>query len=312
VHPFDYQVEKMNKIFYIDRLSGQTQVEKIYHESLLQLLYGDSKKNHYLRQLLLPVLTRSALMSRFYGYLQKRAASQRKIMPFIQKFDVDSSEFLEPVSSFHSFNDFFIRRLKSTVRPLAVGRSVAVFPADGRYLFYDKLSVHQQLSVKGKLFYLKELLQDEALAKDYANGTLVMGRLCPSDYHRFHFPCDCTLGPTHVINGYLQSVNPLAVKHNLETFSQNERTLCRLQTAAFGQVLDMEIGAFNVGSIQQTYQPEVLQVKGAEKGYFEFGGSAIILLFKENTIRLDQDLLEATAKGLEMRCLMGQRLGQTI
>lgn len=302
----------MNKIFYIDRQSGQKHIEKVYQDQALQLIYGHSKKSYYIRLALLPLLTRYSFLSWLYGKLQKKPASRRKIEPFIQAFDVDPSEFLEPVSTFKSFNEFFIRRLKPEARPLAAGATVAVMPADGRYLFYERLQMHEAIHVKGKQFYLKDLLQDAELAKTYANATLVMARLCPSDYHRFHFPCDCQASATKVINGYLQSVNPLAVRYNLQTFSQNKRTLCRLQTAAFGEVLYMEIGAFNVGSIQQTYQPHEFQAKGAEKGYFEFGGSALILLFQENKIQLDADLLAATAQGLEMRCLLGQRLGEAI
>ena len=302
----------MNKIIYIDRQTGQKQVEKVYQDQALQLMYGDSKNSYYIRKALLPLLTRSSFFSRLYGHLQKKPASRRKIEPFIQAFEVDASEFLDPVSTFRSFNEFFIRRLKVEARPLAVGEDVAVMPADGRYLFYERLQTHQSLHVKGKQFHLEDLLQNAELAKRYMNGTLVMARLCPSDYHRFHFPFDCLPGATQLINGYWQSVNPLAVRHNLQTFSQNKRTLCRLQTSQFEEVLFMEIGAFNVGSIQQTYQPNHFQLKGSEKGYFEFGGSALILLFQENTIQLDTDLLEATAQGLEMRCLLGQRLGQSI
>ena len=134
-------------------------------------------------------------------------------------------------------------------------------------------------------------------------------RLCPSDYHRFHFPCDCVPGQTRLINGWLYSVNPLAIKNNLDIFTQNKRTLCELETNRFGKILYLEIGATNVGSIQQTYEPFEKQPKGAEKGYFEFGGSSLILLFAKGMIQFDQDLLDATEAGLEMRCLMGQQMG---
>ena len=93
-----------------------------------------------------------------------------------------------------------------------------------------------------------------------------------------------------MINGWLYSVNPVAVKKNIQIFTQNKRALCELQTPAFGRVLYMEVGATTVGSIQETYQPGQWQCKGAEKGYFEFGGSALILLFAKNTIQFDEDL----------------------
>lgn len=309
---FDYQLQKMKKIFYIDRQSGQKQVEKVYQDQLLQKLYGDLKKSYWLRLVLLPLITKFSFLSRIYGYLQKKPLSRRKINPFIQAFEIDSQEFLEPISAFQSFNDFFIRRLKKEARPIAEGKEVAVMPADGRYLFYNSLQKDHSLPLKGIIFNLKDLLQDKELAEKYVEGTLILARLCPSDYHRFHFPFDCQAGVTKLINGYLQSVNPLAVRHNLKTFAQNKRTLCKLQSEPFGEVLYMEIGAFNVGSIQQTYQPGQFQTKGEEKGYFEFGGSALILIFQKNKIQLDADLLKATAQGLEIRCLLGQKLGRAI
>ena len=141
---------------------------------------------------------------------------------------------------------------------------------------------------------------------------MVLARLCPTDYHRFHFPCDCLPGQTKLINGWLYSVNPLAVKKNIQILTQNKRTLCLLDTPLFGSVAYMEIGATSVGSIQETYVVDRFQVKGAEKGYFEFGGSALILLFPKNTIQFDSDLLAATEQGLEMRCLLGQSMGRAI
>ena len=104
----------------------------------------------------------------------------------------------------------------------------------------------------------------------------------------------------------------MAVKQNIQIFVQNKRTLCELQTAAFGRVQYMEIGATSVGSIQETYIPYQRQPKGAEKGYFEFGGSALILLFPKNSIEFDQDLLQATKDGFEIRCLLGQSMGKSL
>ena len=85
-----------------------------------------------------------------------------------------------------------------------------------------------------------------------------------------------------------------------------------LDSKTFGKVLYLEIGATSVGSIQETYSPGKFQTKGAEKGYFEFGGSALILLFAKDAIQFDQDLLAATQEGFEIRCLLGQSMGRAI
>jgi phosphatidylserine decarboxylase len=230
-------------------------------------------------------------------------------VPFIRKFEVDPSEFLLPVTAFTSFNDFFVRKLKIEVRPIAPGKDAAVMPADGRYFFYQDICQCDGFVVKGKKFNLAALLKDPVLAAQYEGGSMVIARLCPSDYHRFHFPCDCIPSSTRLINGWYYSVNPIAIRKNLEIFTQNKRTVCELKTDNFGNILYLEIGATSVGSIQETYVPDTFQPKGAEKGYFEFGGSSLILLFTKGSIQFDEDLLQATEAGYEIRCLMGQRMG---
>lgn len=301
----------MTDIVYIDRQTGQKHIEKVYKGKALRLLYDDSWLSRFLRPWLLPSLVKWPWFSHFYGLLQKQPFSVQKIQPFIEKFNVDSSEFLDPVSTYRSFNDFFIRKLKPEARPINPDPHIAIIPADGRYYFYADIAQCPGFIVKGQKFELETLLENSSLAKEFEGGSMVLARLCPSDYHRFHFPCDCLPGPTKVINGWLYSVNPLAVKRNIHILTKNKRTLCELYTPLFGKVLYMEIGATNVGSIRETYYPNQWQPKGGEKGYFEFGGSALVLLFAKNTIQFDQDLLTATEEGFEMRCLLGQSMGKT-
>lgn len=308
----DSDQSKSHHIIYIDRQSGEQHIEKVYKEAALRLFYGESNLNSFLYTWLLPSLVKLPWFSRLYGYLQKIPSSAHQIAPFISEFQVDSSEFLEPVSSYHSFNDFFIRKLKREARPINSNPCNATIPADGRYYFYADIDKCPGFIVKKKKFTLEALLGDHSLAKEFQGGSMVLARLCPSDYHRFHFPCDCLPSPTHLINGWLYSVNPIALKKNIHILTQNKRTLCELRTPLFGKVIYMEIGATNVGSIQETYTPHQWQAKGAEKGYFEFGGSALVLLFAKNTIQFDSDLLEATEKGMEIRCLLGQSMGKSI
>ncbi len=299
----------MKQIIYIDRQTGKQQLEKVYKEKYINFFYGDRWYNHFFHHFILPFFTKWHLFSKFYGYLQKRPSSVKKILPFIEEYEVDSNEFLDPISSYRSFNDFFIRKLKSSARPIDNSHQ-AIIPADGRYYFYENITTCSGFIVKGKKFDIGNLLNNSQLAEEYAGGSMVIARLCPSDYHRFHFPCDCVPGATQLINGPLFSVNPLAVKKNIEILAENKRMICKLSTVHFGEVIYIEIGATNVGSIQETYTPDIPYAKGTEKGYFEFGGSALILLFKKNTIAFCSDLLNATEQGLEMRCLLDQPMGQ--
>ncbi len=292
------------EIDYIERATGEKRVEKVYGHRALALLYGDGFFRALFSSAVLPLLAHVPFFSQFYGYLQKRPSSAKKIAPFIESYGVDQSEFLD--TNFRSFNDFFIRKLKPKSRPIALDPNILAMPADGRYLVYPKF---KQFLVKGKEFSLEDFLQNTADANRYKEGSMAIVRLCPSDYHRFHFPCDGVPSKSRLMNGPLYSVNPIALRKRISILSENKRMITEIETDRFGTLLYIEIGATSVGSIHQTYCPEKKVLKGDEKGYFEFGGSCIVLLFEEGRVRFDQDLVENTGRGLETRANFGQSLG---
>lgn len=303
---------KMKEIVYLDRVSKKMLREKVYGQAYIQALYGDGFSSRILRKFILPCLAGRAFCSKVYGALQKTNFSRRKIRPFLEKFEVDSEEFLEPVSAFQSFNDFFIRKLKPEARPIAPGRDVAILPADARYLVYPNIQKSDGFLVKGQKFSLVDFLQDEGLAQKYALGSMVIARLCPTDYHRFHFPFNCHPSASKKIEGFLHSVNPAALKKKIEIFAENKRELTFLRTKHFGEVLFIEVGATFVGAIHQTFTPEEPYAKGDEKGYFSFGGSSLVLLFEPGAIQFDQDLVDASHERIEIKGLMGQTLGRAL
>lgn len=300
----------MNYPNYIDRQTGEERTEKIYGKPFIDLLYGSSFISQVLSFVLLPLFARWNWLSKLYGALQKSRLSRRKIQPFIEKFHVDASEFLEPISSFQSFNDFFIRKLKPSARPIDSNPRVAILPADGRYLAYEKIDTALSFFVKGKKYSLKTLLQDGNLAEKYAHGSMVMARLAPVDYHRFHFPTDCLPDDPTPIEGKLFSVNPIALQKHVNIPTENKRAITRLKTDQFGEMLFIEVGATYVGTIHQTFTPHQHQQKGVEKGYFSFGGSCLILLFEPGRITLDPDLLGATKRRIEVLGRFGQSMGK--
>ncbi|HSX11731.1 MAG TPA: archaetidylserine decarboxylase [Chlamydiales bacterium] len=289
------------EIEYIDRKSGQKCIEKVYGHKALSLLYGDGCFRRLFSILFLPLLARIPYFSRLYGYLQKQPASAKKIAPFIHAYGIDATEFER--RDFASFNDFFIRKLKPERRPIAAQANVLAMPADGRYLVYPQFD---QFAVKGQRFSLTAFLQGAAGA--FQEGAMAIVRLCPTDYHRFHFPCDGVAGPAKLINGPLFSVNPMALRKRIAILSENKRMVTEIETERFGTILYVEIGATSVGSIHQTYTPGVVK-KGEEKGYFEFGGSCIVLLFEKGRIVFDADLVANSKKGLETRANFGESLG---
>ena len=208
----------MEPIYYINRLTGQRCEEKVFWSGALGLLYGEGMRSRLLGGPLKQLLARCPLISQFCGYWQRRQKTAKAIKPFIESYGIDPAEFAQSIESYQSFNDFFIRKLKPEARPIAAGENTAVIPADGRFYFFQDIGYDTSFTIKGQQFDLKKFLQSETLAKQYAGGSMVLGRLCPVDYHRFHFPVNGIPGKTHPIPGALYSVNPWAIKKNSTSF----------------------------------------------------------------------------------------------
>jgi phosphatidylserine decarboxylase len=238
-------------------------------------------------------------------------ASAARIGPFIARYGLDPAEFAQPPASFASFNEFFYRQLAPAARPIDPDEQSVVFPADGRHLGFARASAIAGVFVKGQRFDLPKLLGDAALAARYAHGALVLSRLCPVDYHRFHFPAAGLPGETRRIAGPLFSVSPIALRQRLAYLWTNRRTLTPLVTRRFGTILLLEIGATCVGTIRQTYQPGTAVAKGDEKGYFAFGGSSTLTLFEPGTVTLAADLLEQSARLTELYARVGSPMAHS-
>jgi phosphatidylserine decarboxylase len=170
-------------IRYFNRHSGVLETEQVYGESFLRWSYGNP-----LGAISLNTFVKRPFFSKWYGRRMSTPKSASRVMPFIARYGLNPQDFADAPESYRSFNEFFYRKLKSSARPIDPDDSHVVFPADGRHLGFQKASQIEGVFVKGQKFDLPALLGDAALAKNYADGALVLSRLCPVDYHRFHFP----------------------------------------------------------------------------------------------------------------------------
>ncbi len=291
-------------IEFFNRYTGKMEREQVYGAAWLNWTYGNP-----LGKLALEAVAKRAFFSRWYGWRMDLPASKEKVLPFIKEFGVNVSEFAAVPESYQTFNDFFYRKLKPAARPVDVAADSVVFPADGRHLGFQDVSQVDGVFVKGQRFDMKALVADAKLAERYANGTLVLSRLCPVDYHRFHFTAGGVPSETKLLNGPLYSVNPIALKQRLSYLWENRRWLTVLKTEQFGDVLLMEIGATNVGSAVQTYQAEKAVKKGDEKGYFKFGGSSTITIFEPGRVKLAEDLVANSKQCRELYARVGDVMG---
>ncbi|HVU18486.1 MAG TPA: archaetidylserine decarboxylase [Candidatus Didemnitutus sp.] len=299
---------------YFHRARQKIEIETIYGDRWLRWTYGNP-----LGRLTLEIVVKRALLSRLYGWQMNRRFSAQRVLPFISTYDVDVDEFVKSPFVFKTFNDFFYRALKSTARPIVTGDGVAVLPADGRHLAFADVGAQEGYYVKGQRFSLAGLFgesdrpeAERNLTREFAGGSILISRLCPVDYHRFHFPVAGTPGESRLINGWLYSVSPIALRRNLAYLWENKRMVTVIESPQFGRVAMVEVGATMVGSILETFSPGKEVAKGDEKGLFRFGGSCVITLFQKDRIRFDEDFLEQSARQTEVYARMGERLGTAV
>ncbi len=298
-------------IRFFNRYTKTVEAEKIYGETWLRFGYENPAG-----RFLVWLLARRAIFSWWYGRKMNRRVSALRILPFIAKYDLDVDEFAKSPFDYKTFNEFFYRALKPSARPIAEGERVAVLPADGRHLAFPNIDAAAGFYVKGAKFSLAELLgeghlleEHQVRARKFAGGAMLISRLCPVDYHRFHFPVDGQPAEPISINGWLYSVSPVALRRNIRYLVENKRVLTLVESPVFHTVAIIEVGATNVGSIKQTHVPGRPAVKGEEKGLFAFGGSCVITLFQRGRVRFDADFVAQSAQCVETYAKMGDRLG---
>lgn len=243
-------------IQYYNRKTNKYEIEKIAGDKYLKWIYSSP-----LGMNLLEIILKKKFFSKAYGYFCDSKISRKKIKSFINDFNIDVSAFEKKVNEFKSFNDFFTRRLKKESRPIDMARDSLISPGDGKLLAYENINLDKIVHIKGGVYKLNELINNRDICEEFWGGTCLILRLSPSDYHRFHFIDNGICDESFKINGDYYSVNPIALSKVPEIFCRNERQWSIFNTEDFGTVLCIEVGATCVGSIIQTYKPNMIVKK---------------------------------------------------
>lgn len=239
------------------------------------------------------------------------SVTTRFIAWFIQRYQVDMSEAAQPdISAYASFNDFFTRSLRPGIRPLATADLVC--PVDGAISQFGQIKQGQLFQAKGHHYSATALLGgDEALAKQFENGSFATIYLSPRDYHRIHMPCAAQLTQMIYVPGDLFSVNPTTARGVPGLFARNERVICMFNSAhgPFALVL---VGATIVGSMATVWHglvnpPRTGEIRkwdytdqaiklaqGEEMGRFLLG-STVVLVFPDSSLKFAPDWQAAKA-----------------
>jgi phosphatidylserine decarboxylase len=289
---------------FFSRKTGKIEEEKVLGEFFVQMAYRP--QSLWFTDKILS----KRFLSELSGWVQNQKFSAGKIQDFIQQYDIDMNEFEN--KNFSSFNDFFIRQFKPDARKFDSDPLHFSAFAEARYLGVENIKSEQVFNVKDAEIDLLTLLQDSELAQTFVGGTLLVARLCPVDYHRFHFPVDGQIERFYRVPGAFHSVNPVAIRARPRLFLENERTVTIMQNEIFGKIAIIEVGAFGVGKIVQTHLMSGSAKRGAEKGYFLFGGSTVIVLLQKDKFQMAKDIDENSSKGLETWVPLGDSLGGAI
>ena len=240
-------------------------------------------------------------VSDLYGLWQKSPLSRSKVKKFMEEYGISAEDCTE--QDFPNFNAFFTRQRKAVEDHTAPHELPAIADSKLSALPIDRNS---HFTVKGVEYTLPELLENETLAKRYEGGLCLIFRLAPDDYHRYAFPDRGTAEDTQEIRGVLHTVNPIA--GSMGVYRRNSRHYTVLHTEHFGEMIQMEVGAMLVGKIRNYGHRSFRKLE--EKGYFEYGGSTVILLCRKGQVKIDRDILDYSAKGIETKVHLGERIGE--
>jgi len=294
--------KQKNEIEYIDRKTGRVCRERIMGDAALKWAYRTMTGKMFSG-----LLFGTSIPSRILGWYFNTSFSRRNIAKIISDLDIDENEFAVPTYAFRSFNDFFTRKLKKEVRPFSSDKKTLLSPADGRILVYDDIDGNSIIRVKGIEDSLHNLFNRGM--EEFNGGKIAVVRLSPADYHRYHFPCEGTVVEQVNIKGKYHSVNPFALESKKRIFCINKRSYTLIESEVFGLFAFMEIGAFGVAGIHQTFS-ETRVERMQEKGFFSFGGSTILLVFGKNAIHFEPDLVANSRKGFETLVKAGETIAR--
>ena len=277
---------------------GRTVEKPDGQEKLLSVLYGTALGRLLLKPLVCPAV------SKLGGKILSTGVSRVLIKPFVKSAGIDLGEYEQ--REYRSYNEFFSRQILPERRPVDMDPGHFISPCDSK-LTALPITPDCRFTLKHTEYTVASLLKDEALAASYAGGWALIFRLAVDDYHRYCYPAAGEKGENVRIPGVFHTVNPIANDH-FPIYKENTREYTRIDTPDFGEVLMMEVGALMVGKIVN-HHGKAQVCRGQEKGYFQFGGSTVVVLLKAGMVDVDEDIQRNTQNGWETVVRFGEKIG---
>ena len=282
----------------IKNRKGEIVHTNVKQNQILKKLYCTSDGRRILKVLTNPVISKMA------GDFMNSSFSKPLIHSFIKNNHIDTSQHV--MNDFRSYNDFFTRAVKLSKRPIDYSLSHLISPCDSKLTVYE-IDNRSIFRIKGSRYRISDLLKNDFLAGRFIGGYCMIFRLEVDDYHRYCYIDSGTKTNNVFIKGELHTVNPIALqKYNI--YKRNSREYTLLHTNNFGDVVQCEVGAMMVGRIRNHHNEYKFR-KGEEKGFFEFGGSTIVLLFERGAVIPDRDIMKNSNEGYETIVKYGEKIG---
>lgn len=278
---------------------GETVKANDGQDRLLAVLYGTVPGRMLIKVLVHPVI------SKIGGVCLNSPASKWMIGPFVRQNQIDLEEY--ETQTFGSYNDFFIRKIKPENRLVDDNPDHLVSPCDAKLTAYP-ITKPGVFCIKHTLYTMESLLKNRRLAEKYEGGVALVFRLTVDDYHRYLYVDDGIKSRNIRIPGVLHTVNPVA-NDAFPIYKENARQYSLLKSKHFGTILMMEVGALMVGKITNHHGHAAVK-RGMEKGYFEFGGSTVILCLQPGTVQIDADIWENSRACVETMVKAGEKIGE--
>lgn len=255
-------------------------------------------------RMLLKIMQKSGLFRIMTRYLRTKA-SKVWIPGYIKKNRIDMQLFSE--QTYDSFADFFARKRNGIC--IAMNPTALISPCDGLLSVYP-ITDGMNIPMKGSRYRMSDLVPDENITEMFQDGLCLVFRLQASDYHYFCAFDDCVVQETHYIPGQLHSVQPIACE-KVPVYRLNRRWWSLINSATFGQVIQIEVGAMLVGGV--SFRPRIggrLQ-RGDEMGNFELAGSTVILLLNAE-VRRHLQFLFPFQRAMDGKAEVPVRMGEGI
>lgn len=265
---------------------------------IAKVLYGHPWGERLMELLSWPPLSRAA------GRFLDARLSKGLIPLFVKAARIDTKDY--ELSGIDSFNAFFCRKIKPGRRPVEKDPAVMIAPCDGLLRVYEAKG-GEVFPVKEKPYTLKTLLGSERLARRYEGGLILVYRLCVDNYHRYAYVDSGRKSKNVRLPGRLYTVRPAALQKRA-VLAENAREYTLIKSPRFGTLLQMEVGAMFVGRITNL-MGEGTAVRGEEKGFFEYGGSTVIVLVQPGLLTVREDIRKASREGSETPVRLGEAVG---